>query len=448
MTETEPNSPIQNYVADALLNGWQTKQLGSIANVIMGQSPEGSTYNKTGQGLPLLNGPTEFGGRHPVVTVWTDAPTKVSKVGDIIFCVRGSTTGRMNLSDKEYCLGRGVAGIRANRDNDTTFLNYSLISNLDRLLSLCAGSVFPNLSGKDFEGFTIPVPPLAEQRAIAHVLGAFDDKIDLNRRMNETLETMARAVYESWFVRFDPVRAKASGEIPAGMDAATAALFPSAFVDGALGVIPEGWTVALISTLCHFDRSTVIPNRYPEEQFAHFSLPAHDNGKNPSIDYGATILSNKFGVTNDNILISKLNPETPRIWLPVVKPHLRAIASTEFLVVSPSEIASREFLYSLFQSQKFLDTFAGKVTGTSKSHQRVKPDDLMNQKSIVPSVEVINAYTAMVAPLHFKYQTNIEESQTLAALRDALLPKLIRGTVRLPGDMIERFRNVKEPASC
>jgi type I restriction enzyme S subunit len=93
------------------------------------------------------------------------------------------------------------------------------------------------------ESFGLPLPPLSVQRAIAHVLGTLDDKIDLNRRMNETLEAMARALFKSWFVDFDPVRAKAEGRAPSGMDAETARLFPSEFVESEMGPIPQGWRV-------------------------------------------------------------------------------------------------------------------------------------------------------------------------------------------------------------
>src|SRR5258708_28932507 len=125
----------------------ETAALGNIAVTIMGQSPEGNTYNHTGSGIPLLNGPTDFGLLSPEPTVWTTAPTKFCEPDDLLFCVRGSTTGRMNWANQRYCLGRGVASIRARSgDTDTRFIYYSLVSELDRLLSLCAGSVFPNLS--------------------------------------------------------------------------------------------------------------------------------------------------------------------------------------------------------------------------------------------------------------------------------------------------------------
>src|SRR5438105_2939787 len=95
------------------LDQWKDGIFGDIAEIVMGQSPEGNTYNVSGQGVPLLNGPTEFTNRFPIIKQWTTSPTKLCKKGDILFCVRGSSTGRINIADKVYCLGRGVAAIRA-----------------------------------------------------------------------------------------------------------------------------------------------------------------------------------------------------------------------------------------------------------------------------------------------------------------------------------------------
>jgi len=213
----------------------------------MGQSPPGSSYNSHGDGFPLLNGPTEFGPHHPAISVWTTEPTKICAVGDLLFCVRGSTTGRMNWADQRYCLGRGVAAIRGHSGaSDTRYCHYALMDGLPRLLAVATGSTFPSLSREQITRFSVVGHQLSVRQAITHVLGSLDDKIELNRRMNETLEGMARAIFKSWFVDFDPVRAKAEGRQPTGMDAATAALFPDEFEESELGEVPKGWEVSTI----------------------------------------------------------------------------------------------------------------------------------------------------------------------------------------------------------
>ena len=224
----------------------------------------------------------------------------------------------------------------------------------------------------------IAVPPLPEQKAIAAVLGALDDKIELNRRMNATLEAMARALFQSWFVDFDPVRAKLDGRQPIGLDAATAALFPNEFEDSELGHIPKGWTRRSKSvTYSTLSRAAVNPGDFPTETFDHFSLPAFDAGRTPKVELGSAIMSNKLLVTPNAVLLSKLNPHIPRIWLPDLHQSRRSVCSTEFIVACSKPGVSREYLFSLFTSSAFASVYGTLVTGTTGSHQRIRPESVL-----------------------------------------------------------------------
>ena len=222
--------------------------LGDVAEVVMGQSPPGTTVSENG-GLPLLNGPTEFGSHHPTPVQFTSDVRKSAQPGDILFCVRGSTTGRMNWADQEYAIGRGVAAVRHRLDPQLQPLVRGVIEHeLPGLLAEATGSTFPNVSAQQLSQIPFPNLDEADQRAIAHVLGTLDDKIELNRRMNETLEEMARALFKSWFVDFDPVRAKMEGrwrrgESLPGLPADLYDLLPDRLVSSELGGIPEGWKV-------------------------------------------------------------------------------------------------------------------------------------------------------------------------------------------------------------
>lgn len=135
--------------------------LGQCAEIIMGQSPAGDSYNKYGNGYPLINGPTEFTERFPVKVQWTDKPTKFCKLHDILLCVRGSTTGRMNISNDKYCIGRGVAAIRGKGNIKTEFLEFALRYNVSEIMRLAAGSTFPNIDSKTLKG--IPLPDVEEE---------------------------------------------------------------------------------------------------------------------------------------------------------------------------------------------------------------------------------------------------------------------------------------------
>jgi type I restriction enzyme S subunit len=138
-----------------------TIMLDDIAEIIMGQSPEGASYNSTGAGTPLLNGPTEFGTEHPAEVQWTTAPTKLSRSGDILFCVRGATAGRLNWSDKSYCCGRGIAAIRPKDTGDGAFIYGCLEANYAYFQARGVGSTFINISKEELGRFTLPNVPVA-----------------------------------------------------------------------------------------------------------------------------------------------------------------------------------------------------------------------------------------------------------------------------------------------
>jgi type I restriction enzyme, S subunit len=170
----------------------------------MGQSPPGDSYNFDGIGLPLLNGPTEFGPVHPKERQWTKTPTKLCKPGDILFCVRGATAGRTNVADKEYCLGRGLAAIRAKSGRfDNRFLHYVLSAGYSRFQAQGVGSTFINISGELLSSFDVPLLPFDEQRRVAVVLDQADD---LRRKRREAL-TRTERLAQSYFVELfgDPL---------------------------------------------------------------------------------------------------------------------------------------------------------------------------------------------------------------------------------------------------
>ncbi|AAU25747.1 MULTISPECIES: restriction endonuclease subunit S [Bacillus] len=165
---------------------WENGNLSDIADITMGQSPPGNSYNDIKDGIGLINGPTEFTNKYPVVKQWTSKPTKLCKAGDILLCVRGSSTGRMNIADDEYCIGRGVASIRAKKDKaETSFIYYTLNYKVNQLLQKTAGSTFPNLSSNEIKDMIVGIPLFAEQQKIASILSTWDKAIELKEKLIE-----------------------------------------------------------------------------------------------------------------------------------------------------------------------------------------------------------------------------------------------------------------------
>ncbi|EFX3511076.1 restriction endonuclease subunit S, partial [Salmonella enterica] len=268
-----------------------------IAEIIMGQSPKGEDVNNEGIGLPLLNGPTEFTDRYPVPVQHTAYAKKTSLPGDILFCVRGSTTGRMNYSDQKYCIGRGLAAIRGRNGYPTPYVKAVLETYLPKLLAAATGSTFPNVSKDLINNIPVSVLPVENACNISKLIELQEEKVFTNNQINQTLEQMAQSLFKSWFIDFEPVKAKIAVLEAGGSQAdatlaamtaisgkdddalvvferehpeqyaelkATAELFPSAMQESELGAIPKGWGVENYRSFCDFVQSGGTPKRSEE----------------------------------------------------------------------------------------------------------------------------------------------------------------------------------------
>jgi len=271
---------------------------------------------------------------------------------------------------------------------------------------------------------------ISEQRGIANILGTLDDKIELNRRMNETLEAVAQTIFRSWFVDFDPVRATLD-ERYVCLPQPLADLFPTRLVDSDFGEIPDGWVVGRFGDVVEQLRDQENPLSFPDAIFHHFSIPAFDEGQSPKSEYGHTIKSLKSRVPPGAVLISKLNPEIERVWMVDVRAGERAVCSTEFLVLSARPPFTRSYAYCLARSPLFRQQIQGLVTGTSKSHQRAQVDSVLNLPIVVPPAALVAAFDRSANSLLSRTLECRRESCSLASVRDTLLPKLISGELRL-----------------
>ncbi|MYA84688.1 MAG: restriction endonuclease subunit S [Acidimicrobiaceae bacterium] len=289
------------------------------------------------------------------------------------------------------------------------------------------------ISNFQFEHFLdseiLSVPPLGSQRSVVHVLETMDDRILLNLRIGETLEEMAQALFRSWFVAFDPVRARAEGRelsLPVHM----ADLFPHRFSNSELGLIPESWTVEPLSKIADHLRETEHPGDSPSTSFSHHSIPAYDSGMVPVEQYGSSIKSHKAIVKPGAVLISRLNPEIERVWLPYVSNGERAVCSTEFMVLMPRQPFTSSYLYCLARSKTFRHNVMSLVTGTSKSHQRAPAKSVMSIGVPVPPAEIVAAFDEYAKSILDRAQVHRAEASLLGLLRDVLLPRLVSGSAQ------------------
>jgi type I restriction enzyme S subunit len=284
------------------------------------------------------------------------------------------------------------------------------------------GTSNPTLSRDTFGAQLFPLPPLAEQKAIAAVLGALDDKIELHRRMNATLESMARALFQSWFVDFDPVRAKLDGRKPAGMDDATAALFPDSFQDSELGQIPKGWTDGRLGDIGTNSRRGVRPSEIapntPYIALEHMPRRCIALG---DWDESADVASGKSAFKKGEILFGKLRPYFHKVG---VAPF-DGVCSTDILVLAPKSPEWFGFLLGHASSDSLIQFTDLASTGTKMP--RTNWSDVRSFKVALPPKPIAAAFTKIIQPMLDRIHANLLHSRTLATLRDTLLPKLLSG---------------------
>jgi type I restriction enzyme, S subunit len=270
----------------------------------------------------------------------------------------------------------------------------------------------PYISLTNQRKFKIAIPNIDEQKAIAHILGTLDDKIELNQKMNQTLEEIARAIFKSWFVDFDPVRAKMEGKQPVGMDTATANLFPESFEESALGLIPRGWRVGTLSELAKIN-SGKRPKERSSIATSEMNIPLYGGGgimayvKEPLYNY-PILATGRVGTLGIVFRISK------SCW-----------TSDNTLVILSK---NQEFYEYLYFQLKDIDVIS---LNRGSTQPLVTQSDLKNQEFVIPSQELLKEFHFLTLSLFNKLDANIGQSETLANIRDTLLPKLMSGEIRV-----------------
>jgi len=401
-------------------------KLNQFADIVMGQSPKGEDCNPSGIGLPLLNGPTEFGEHHPVPVQYTTDPRKIAQAGDILFCVRGSTTGKMNLADQKYAIGRGLAAIRHKQMPELQpFVRAVVEYGLGGLLAKATGSTFPNVSFGLIANLWWPPISENEQRSIAQFLGSLDDKIELNRQMNRTLEEMVRAIFKSWFVDFDPVRAKAEGRDP-GLPPEIADLFPDGFEESGMGEIPRGWRIDALGEVAENTRRGAEPGKI-ESSTPYIALEHMPKRSVALSEWGEAggVGSNKFQFNKGEILFGKLRPYFHKVGVAPIN----GVCSTDIVVIIAQPDFWLGFVLGHVSSDAFVDYTNAGSTGTRMP--RTNWGDMAKYKVVFPPQELANTYNNFILLFINRIIANIHEGKSLSQIRDALLPRLISGEFRL-----------------
>ena len=368
--------------------------------------------------------------------------TALAKGPGIVIGRSGASFGQVHFCATDYWPHNTGLYVTDFKGNDPRFTYYFLKAlDFDRYNS---GSAQPSLNRNFIYPIPVCVPEPDEQKAIAHILGTLDDKIELNRRMNVTLEAMARALFQSWFVDFDPVRAKLDGRQPAGLDPATAALFPAHFQESPLGHIPQGWKVKPLSEI-----TTVITKGTTPTQEDMVNAPDIDSQVNyvrvNSIEEDGSIIYDKLtkiplsvhtGVLKRSILQANdvLYTIAGTIGRIATAEHwvLPANTNQAVAIIRPKSTIPSSFLVLTMQHEVFREELHNNIVHAVQANLSLGM--LSKARAVVPPEDVLLKIFKPIDDIMSQISANRAQSRTLATIRDALLPKLLSGDIRVTDD--------------
>lgn len=283
--------------------------------------------------------------------------------------------------------------------NDKCILEYlAYLINGKDVSGYITGSAQPKLSKANLNAMEFDIPSIKEQQDILSILLPIEQKIRINKEINNNLEQQTQAIFKSWFVDFELN----------------------------YGNMPSDWKVSQLGTIAKISTEVFSPAKNQNVEVEHYSIPAYDEKRYPVFETSNGIKSNKYRLSSNSVMISKLNPDTKRIWRPYCISD-NPICSTEFIVFEPINPLNRDFIYSIIDSIGFSAFLCSHTTGSTNSRQRTTPSVTLTYDVIVPDEKTIQAFCSIVSPMYDTIENNIKENQKLAETRDKLLPKLMSG---------------------
>lgn len=353
--------------------------------------------------------------------------------GTILLAMYGATVGMLGILGAEMACNQACCALVVNEGFDRDYLFYQLLAHRSQLQGMATGAAQQNLSGQQIKAFVLPFPSLKEQKAIGAFLRTLDDRITLLRETNATLEAIAQALFKSWFVDFDPVRAKQEGRAPDGMDEATAALFPDGFEESELGLVPRWWRTEAVYSLAEFINGASYKAFEPNLErrgLPIVKIAELKAGVTAQTAFSDLDMPEKYRLKAGDILFSwSGNPDTSIdtfVWS-----HDDALLNQHIFKVVPSGIEDRSFVLPTLKHLKpvFTELARNKQT-TGLGHVTVA--DLKRLQIAKPEPKILAAWCKVIAPILDLAFGVTQQAQTLDTLRDTLLPRLISGQLRLP----------------
>lgn len=363
------------------------------------------------------------------------------QVGDVVFSRRGDVTRNALIEAHQagWLCGTGCLKVRLGSQTQASakFISYCLRlpETKDWLVRHAVGATMPNLNTSILSAVPILLPELPVQQSIANILGCLDERIDLLRETNATLEAIVQALFKSWFVDFDPVHARARGEQPAGLAPEVAALFPDSFEESALGMVPKGWNTGTLGDVAHFQNGYA----FKSKDWCESGHPVVKIGdvKPGIIDFsGCSYIApetteglSRFKLRRGDLLVGMTGYVGETGLVPHVEPHAY-LNQRVGRIATKSGLIDLGFVYCLVRNSAFKGYAEARSHGSAQAN--VSGAVLLDYPVVTPTQNILDRFNGSVGVLLERILSNHEQAQTLATLRDTLLPRLISGQLRLP----------------
>lgn len=353
------------------------------------------------------------------------------KPNDIVFARTGNSTGRSYFydgTDGPLVYAGFLIKFSLNPDKvNPKFMRFYTLSDEYKgwVASFSTGSTRGNINAQTYANMKINLPPRKIQDFLVDILSNLEEKIEINLNVISNLEKISSTLFKHWFIDFEFPNEEGLPYKSSG----------GKMVDSELGEIPEGWNLYVLSEITQMYKKTFNPHKTDAKVVVHFSLPAYDSKCYPILDEVITIKSNKWIVEENCVLFSKMNPSTPRVWLPSLDEYRLNVCSSEFVVLKSANASKAAFIYNLCKSEPFTEYLKAGATGSTNSRQRITPDNAMLFKMAF-DIELIDKYGHLVKDLMEKVKVLSKENHQLEKLRDTLLPKLLLGEIEIPNESV------------
>jgi type I restriction enzyme S subunit len=417
---------------------WSSRALFELAEYQNGMAFRPA--DTKGNGLPIIKIAELNGGIGPSTGRARGEvdPRKVIRPGDLLFAWSGSV-GVYKWTGPQAVLNQHIFKVSSKDGVDQPFLRYLLESQLPTFQRVVddQATTMGHVKVSDLKRLKVLVPPLPEQRAIASILGSLDDKIELNRRMNQTLEEIARALFKFWFVDFGPVRAKAEGrwkkgESLPGMPADMWDLWPSGFEESEIGEIPKGWRLVRLAERCSTQYGFTASAT--DEAIGPRFLRVTDINKFPWIDWQSVPYCSiseterpKYTLSEGDILVARMADPGK---CAIVEGSENAVFASYLVRLRVDSLARAYYTFYFLRADEYQEYAEGARSGSVQANMNARV--LVDVLHLDPPTWVLNAFLDSILPLRRKLALDLAENATLSQLRDALLPKLLSGEIRVP----------------